>query len=241
MTEKTFKPEMLWPTPTLSIQHTGVEEMNKGLARIILEKERAIISKGMPTTVAGLEEGLTTHWLEYNVLLWDYPEVRQFRKLVLDGLHEFFKLLGDPEDPGLKISGVSCWANALRFGEALEVHHHDPAFVSAHYQVQGGADSADSDGDKKSHGSGNTVYFRPGFLDRSHGGKAAGPTSPWDADWRIDAPPVEGKLFLFPSFVRHEVRPYTGKTERISIALDVFVAKQEALIYFAPPRWYVPE
>jgi uncharacterized protein (TIGR02466 family) len=241
MTEKIIKPELLWPTPTLTIEHTDIDELNRGLARIILEKERSIIAKGMPTSVAGLEEGLTTHWLEYNVLMWDYPEIKEFRKLVLDGVQEFFKLLGNPDDPGLKISGISCWANVLRFGEALEVHHHDPSFVSAHYQVQCGDDTDPNNPSKKSGNSGHTIYFRPGFLDRSHGGKAAGQTSPWDADWRSDAAPVEGKLFFFPSYLRHEVRPYTGKTERISIAMDIFVEKQEALIYFAPPRWFVPE
>ena len=232
---------MLWPTPTLTVNHTNLAELNRGLARIILEKEREIVSRGTPTTVAGLEEGLTTHWLEYNVLLWDYPEIKEFRRMVLDGLHEFFKLVGEPGDPGFKISGISCWANVLRFGEALEVHHHDPAFVSAHYQVQCGDDSDNNDPNRKPDNSGHTVYFRPGFLDRSHGGKAAGPTSPWDADWRIDTSPVEGKFFFFPSYVRHEVRPYTGKTQRISIALDAYIEKQEALIYFSPPRWFVPE
>jgi hypothetical protein len=240
MTQKIIKPSMLWPTPTLTVEHTDSAELNRGLARIIREKERSIISKGMPTAVAGLAEGLTTHWLEYNVLLWDYPEIKEFRRRVLDGLRDFFKLLGNPDEPGLKVSGISCWANILRPGEALEVHHHDPAFVSAHYQVQCGDDAECRDA-KKSGNAGHTVYFRPGFLDRSHGGKAAGPTSPWDADWRIDAAPVEGKLFFFPSYIRHEVRPYAGKTERISIALDVFVEKQEALIFFAPPRWFVPE
>jgi hypothetical protein len=232
---------MLWPTPTLTIEQTHAAELNKGLSRIILEKEREIISRGMPTAVAGLEEGLTTHWLEYNVLLWDYPEIKEFRGLVLNGLREFFRLLGDPDEPGFKISGISCWANVLRFGEALEVHHHDPAFVSAHYQVQSGGDSDDRIRDEKKGNSGHTIYFRPGFLDRSHGGKAAGPTSLWDADWRMDAPPVEGKFFFFPSYLRHEVRPYTGTSERISIALDAYIEKQEALIYFSPPRWFVPE
>lgn len=232
---------MLWATPTLTVDYPNVAELNRGLARIILEKEREIISRGTPTTVAGLEEGITTHWLEYNVLLWDYPEIKEFRRMVLEGLHEFLKLVGQPNDPGFKVSGVSCWANVLRFGEALEVHHHDPAFVSAHYQVQSGNDSDDDVPNRKTDNSGHTVYFRPGFLDRSHGGKAAGPTSLWDVDWRIDTMPVEGKLFFFPSYVRHEVRPYTGKTQRISIALDAYIEKQEALIYFSPPRWFVPE
>ncbi|MDQ1612932.1 MAG: hypothetical protein QOG00_2863 [Pyrinomonadaceae bacterium] len=240
--ETVIKPELLWPSPTLSILHKNIGELNRGLARIILEKERAVMGTGMPTTVAGLQEGLTTHWLEYNVLDWDYPEIKEFRKMVLNGLREYFKLVGDPDDEGFEISGISCWANVLRYGESLEVHHHDPGFVSAHYQVQSGFSGDEGDAENAQRGdSGNTVYFRPGFLDRSHGGKQAGTTSPWDTDWRISAPPAEGKLFFFPSYLRHEVRPYMGQGQRISIAMDVYVKKQDALIYFGPPRWFVPQ
>src|SRR5262249_4640845 len=88
--------------------------------------------------------------------------------------------------------------------------------------------------------SGYTVYFRPGFLDRSHGGKASMAPSPWDDDWRIQSPPREGRFFFFPSFVRHEVRPYFGQTQRISIAMDVFLREQELPMYFGGARWYVP-
>jgi hypothetical protein len=242
MIEHVVKAEFLWSTPTLTVELENVKEFNQRLAQIILDKEREIISKGKPTTVAGLTEGLTTHWLEYNVLNWEYPETVKFRHFVLSGLREFLKLVGDPDDPALKISGISCWANILRYGEGLEIHHHDPAFVSMHYHVQCDSQSDDQHSRKgERENAGNTVYFRPGFFDRSHGGEAAGLTSPWDSDWRLSVKPVEGRLFFFPSYVRHEVRPNLGKNERISIALDAYVKKQEALIYFAPPRWFVPE
>jgi hypothetical protein len=223
------------------VQLKNVQELNAGLARIIFEKEREVLSKGKPTAVAGVAEGLTAHWLEYNVLNWNHPEIHEFRRLVLEGLRDAFKLVGDPDEPGMQIVGISCWANILRRGQFLEVHHHDPAFMSAHYQVQTGYDAAQpAAGAKAGSDGGQTVYFRPGFLDRSHGGKAAGQTSPWDSDWRISAEAVEGKLYFFPSYVRHEVRPYLGSTARISIAMDVFVKKQEALMYFGGPRWFIP-
>ncbi|HKX31381.1 MAG TPA: putative 2OG-Fe(II) oxygenase [Blastocatellia bacterium] len=236
-----LKPQLLWPTPTLAVELENAPELNQGLTRIILEKEREITSKGKPTKVAGVKDGLTAHWLEFNVLTWEYPEIKEFRRIVLGGLREFFKLIGDPDDPGLKVTGISCWANVLRFGEALDVHHHDPAFVSAHYTVRCGRDAkGEPVTEPNQKNGGETVYFRPGFMDRSQGGDAAAFPSPWDADWRISATPTEGKLFFFPSYVRHEVRPTLTGGERISIAMDVFVKKQEALIHFGPPRWFVP-
>jgi len=137
--EKNLKPEMFWPTPTLTIQLAGVEELNRGLARIIKEKEQEILSKTRATPVAGVKMGLTAHWLEFNVLNWDYPEIAELRRLVLEGIREMFKLVGeDPDSPGIQIAGISCWANVLRYGEFLEVHPPDPSYISAHYQVQTG-------------------------------------------------------------------------------------------------------
>lgn len=239
--EKEIIPEIMWPTPTLRVKHKGVEDFNKALAAVVKRREKEVLSRSKPTKVAGQTQGLGAHWLEYNVLNWDDPEIVQFRKMVLSGLREFFKMVGDPDDPGMKITGISCWANIVRYGDALEVHNHDPAFASAHYQVQSGyeyKDNRDQPGGLAD--SGHTVYFRPGFLDRSQGGLAAGPTSPWDHDWHRSVRPQEGSLFVFPSYVRHEVRPYLGHEERISIAMDVFIAKQQVQMFFGGPRWFIP-
>lgn len=228
-----------WPTQLLEIHHSPCEELNRELARLILEQEEKVVRRGMPTPVAGLQEGLTTHWLEYNVLKWDNWAARKLRELVLAGAREYFRRFGgDPDHPDYKIVGISCWANALRHGGALQIHHHDPGFISAHYNVQSGNDEETL---ARHSDSGHTIYYRPGFIERSHGGDQAGPTSPWDSEWFVSHPPEEGRLIFFPSYVRHEVRPYVGPTERITIAMDVYIAKQAAMMYFGGPRWYVPE
>jgi hypothetical protein len=233
------KRALWWATPIVTIEQGAAGELNAGLARIIREKEREILARGKPSRVAGVEEGLTAHWLEYNVLNWDFPECRLLRTLAMEGFRSFLAAAGRQDDPGMQVVGISCWANILRPGGGLQVHHHDPAFASAHYAVTtgqegGGPPAAATD-------SGHTVYFRPGFHDRSHGGKQNGPVSPWDDDWRISAPPRAGHMIVFPSYVRHEVRPNLGPADRISIAMDFFVRSQEALMYFGGPRWYVPK
>jgi hypothetical protein len=230
-------PGNLWPIPTVTVTLQSPERFNAALARIILNEEQRILRSTTPVTVAGVADGLTARWLSYNVLNWNYPEITEFRRLVLDGLTQWIRAVGNPNDPGLKITGISCWANVLRYGEKLSIHHHDPALVSGHYTVQSGNDDS---APSRAPDSGYTVYFRPGFMDRSHGGDAALAGSPWDADWRIETPPMPGRFFFFPSFIRHEVRPYLGSSERISIALDVFVAQQSLPIHFGGSRWFVP-
>jgi len=227
----------LWSTPTITVRLNNADPLVRSLERIILKEEAAQRGGSKSTPVAGLEAGLSTHWLKYNVLNWNYPEIAEFRAHVLRGVREFIKLVGDPDDPQLAISGISCWANILRAGESLHVHHHDPAFVSAHFQVKTGYGPDDA----IPYDAGHTIYYRPGFIDRSHGGQASAAPSPWDDDWQITTKPVEGKLFLFPSYVRHEVRPYIGSSYRISIAMDVFVKKQQLPIAFSGTRWHVPK
>lgn len=229
----------LWPIPTLTVYLNDAADFNKRLAGRILDEERKILGKTQPTEVAGITDGLSAYWLNFNVLNWDYPEVRELRRIVLEGAREWTRLVGDPDDPGMQIAGISCWANVLRFGERLTLHHHDPSFVSAHYTVQSGYE--DDDGPMGSVDAGYTVYYRPGFADRSHGGDASMAPSPWDDDWRLEKAPMSGRLFFFPSFVRHEVRPYLGKTYRISIAMDIFLKKQRLPIHFGGSRWFVPK
>jgi hypothetical protein len=213
------------------------ETFNARLAQIILEEERRILATAKPTPVAGIDDGLTAHWMNFNVLNWEYPEIRELRRIVLAGLQQYWPLLPHVGTTEMDIAGISCWANVLRYGERLTMHHHDPAFVSAHYTVQSGLDGAPA----PSVDCGATVYFRPGFAERSHGGDSSMAASLWDGDWRLETPPTPGKLMFFPSFVRHEVRPNLGPTERISIAMDVFLKRQNLAIYFAGTRWFVPK
>ena len=236
MDEPIFQRRVWWPTPIVVVELTEAARLNDALARIILEKEREVLAQATPTAVAGIDHGLTSHWLEYNVLNWEYPEIQEFAGLVLHGAKEFMTHVGAVDEHGEDaIAGISCWANVLRHGESLEIHHHDPAFVSAHYTVRSGrTQDGNGQGD-----SGNTVYYRPGFIDRSQGDSTFG--GPWDGDWRISVPPRDGRMTLFPSYVRHEVKAHLGPGERISIAMDIYTRKQRVPFYFAPPRWHVPQ
>ncbi len=235
--ENRITAQMIWPTPMLTVELADAARLNTGLAQAIVARERAVLA-GKATPVAGLADGMTAHWMEYNVLNWEEPVCVEFRTIVLRALRDYFAMLGDPDDPKFAIAGISCWANILRFGQSLEIHHHDPGFLSGHYMVQSGEPEDSLSGGR----SGYTTYFRPGFIERTMGGEKAGPTSPWDAEWHFAEPPRPGRLFFFPSYVRHEVRPNLSKTPRISIAMDVYLREQQAskMLFFAPPRWFRP-
>jgi hypothetical protein len=226
-----------WPTPSLTVEHDDLVEFNAALAALILIEERRLRSTVTGEPVAGLTHGMTTLWRKYNVLNWDYPECRTLKDMAMDGVRRFFAMVGNPEDPDFKVLGVSAWANVLRVGESLQIHHHDQAFVNAHYFVQTGQTGTDKEVILES---GHTVYYRPGFIERSHGERHSEVINPWDADWRVSLAPKPGNFLFFPGYVRHEVRPHLGHAERISIAFDFYIQRQSPLIYFGGPQWFVP-
>jgi hypothetical protein len=231
-----FSPTVWWPTPVLAVENVDSDAFNRSLADIIRQAERRFATEARPAPVAGLDDGLTIHWKDYNVLKLPHPECEQLKGMFLDALRAYFKQFCDPDHPDYKILGIASWANVLRHGDGMHIHHHDQAFVNAHYYVQAG--DIPSPSPHAEHG--HTVYYRPGFFERSHGERLGGVMNPWDVDWRVSLAPRVGHFMFFPGYVRHEVRPYLGNGERISVAFDVYVAKQEPLSYFGGPEWLVP-
>lgn len=101
--------------------------------------------------------------------------------MMLEGFREYVKSLRLADDPRMEIVRISCWANVLRCGQSLTLHHHNRAVASAHYTVTTGCENGVA---AKLPDSGHSVYYRPGFADR-HGSTAKGTVSPWDDDWAM--------------------------------------------------------
>src|SRR5687767_8328398 len=100
--------QVWWGTPILVVEPERAADLNAGLSRIILEKERDILAGKMPKAVAGVEDGLTAYWLTYNVLNWNYPECRTLQATILRGYDEFLGLIGKRGDEEYAITGISC-------------------------------------------------------------------------------------------------------------------------------------
>ncbi|WP_421994038.1 TIGR02466 family protein [Reyranella sp.] len=109
------------------------------------------------------------------------------------------------------------WANINRSGHANEFHSHPGAYWSGVYYVDDGGIAEDP-----SLG-GEIEFMDPrGALPAMNaphlgvampGGLTAGATE------RLS--PRAGRMVLFPSWLMHQVRPYRGSAERISIAFNL--------------------
>ncbi len=109
------------------------------------------------------------------------------------------------------------WANINRSGHANEFHSHPASYWSGVYYVDDGgiAEDASLGGELEFMDPRGPLpaMFAPHLAIAMAGGLSAGATE------RI--PPKAGRLVMFPSWMMHQVRPYRGTAERISIAFNL--------------------
>lgn len=116
---------------------------------------------------------------------------------------------------------VRMWANISPPGALNMSHAHPGVLWAAVYYVAMGAGPGEDVGGE--------LYFEdprfpvplmtfPGF--RAIGADGA----PQPVERRLAT--ERGDLVIFPGFVRHGVRPYTGTRERISIAMNIYVKER---------------
>jgi uncharacterized protein (TIGR02466 family) len=112
---------------------------------------------------------------------------------------------------------ANMWANVNRSGHGNEFHSHPGSFWSVVYYVDDGGIAADPalGGELEfmdPRGPGPAMYA-PHLAFAMPGGLSAGANE--------TVHPKAGRLVMFPAWVLHQVRPYRGGAERISIALNL--------------------
>ncbi len=114
---------------------------------------------------------------------------------------------------------ANMWANVNRRGDANEFHAHPGSFWSAVYYVDDGGigDDPALGGELEfmdPRGPGVAMHA-PNLAFATPGGLSIGANE--------TIPPKAGRLVMFPAWILHQVRPYRGAAERVSIALNLGV------------------
>lgn len=112
---------------------------------------------------------------------------------------------------------IRAWANVNTYGHANEFHYHPGAFWSGAYYVDDGGRLADDSlgGEFElmdPRGPGVAMYA-PSLVIKDGSANSSGST--------VQFNPRPGLIMLFPSWLQHQVRPYWGSSERISIAFNL--------------------
>ena len=196
----------LFATPIVLIDLPDAAALSADLRRTILERE-----KSHPGTEHSNLGGWQTEW---DMDRWGgAPAI----KLLAVARNSANKVTTNRQGQPVSIAWkANMWANINRTGHGNEFHSHPGSFWSAVYYVDdGGIDADPSLG-------GELEFMDP----RGPGPAMYAPNLAFgSAGLSVGANevvrPRAGRMVMFPSWVLHQVRPYRGKAERISIALNL--------------------
>ena len=199
--------EPLFATPVAFAPLPNAEAVNTALRRTILERAEA-----HPSTAHSNLGGWQSSW---DLPEWGGEEATfllSFARQLAD------KFTADRTGkPAPQDWRMNAWANINRNGHGNEFHTHPGCMWSAVYYVDdGGAAEDPSLGGEfeiqDPRGVAPAMYW-PEIVPAVPGGASMG------ASEMIN--PVAGTVMMFPSWVSHAVRPYTGAGTRISIAINL--------------------
>ena len=196
----------LFATPIVLIDLPDAASLSADLRRTILERE-----KSHPGTEHSNLGGWQSEW---DMDRWGGAAAI---KLLAVARNSANKVTTNRQGQAVSITWkANMWANINRTGHGNEFHSHPGSFWSAVYYVDdGGIDADPSLGGELEfmdpRGPGPAMYAP--HLAFGSAGLSAGANEV--------VRPRAGRMVMFPSWVLHQVRPYRGKAERISIALNL--------------------
>lgn len=197
----------LFATPVAIVDLPDAAALNAALRDTILAREAA-----SPSTAHSNLGGWQSDWdLEH----WGGPAARR----VIEAAKALAsKLTVDRAGKPVAIAWkANAWANVNRTGHANEFHTHPGCYWSASYYVDDGGIAADP-----TLGGGFEIQDPRGVAPAMYapllafavpGGRAVGASEV--------IRPRAGMLMMFPAWLSHGVRPYTGAATRISVALNL--------------------
>jgi len=208
-------------TPIVTARIPDTEGLNRELAELFLEREQAGDAYRheirIPTQIGPVFES------RFDLFDWPDPPVQQLAEAVHDVLyHVVATLNGYNETEMADIAFYyDSWFHVTREGGYQSIHYHPGASWSGIYPVRPG-DTVEGRPE-----SGQVKFYDPrgaAFMHVDPGNRRLDP--------RFTTTPVyltheESRLVIFPSWLMHEVLPYLGRTERIVVAFNAWLSRED--------------
>jgi uncharacterized protein (TIGR02466 family) len=196
----------IFATPISNYLWPNSDGLNAALAAAILERERAH---------PGIDRSNVGGWhSDTDLFEWGPDCFKELRARLLSYITELFRsVAGNAQhapSPGFRLEG---WANVLRYGQYHSLHSHPNAFWSGVYYVTG------NPAPEEAHPFSGKLEFidpRPGAsLNYTEGTTLYG---------RFLLNPTPGQMVTFPGWLQHQVHPFFGEGERVTVAFNAIVA-----------------
>jgi uncharacterized protein (TIGR02466 family) len=197
----------LFPTPVVHYEVPGSAELNAELKAVIERQQK---------TDAGTEPSNYGGWQSsWDMDKWGgMPAV----KLLAHVRNTANRVTCNRQGQSVAVTRkANMWANVNRSGDGNEFHSHPGSFWAAVYYVDDGGIAADASlggeleiMDPRAPG---VAMYAPQLAFNVPGGLSVGANEV--------VRPRAGLMVMFPAWLLHQVRPYKGSAERISIAFNL--------------------
>lgn len=202
----------MFAVPFAFARHPAQQRLNPALRRYILEHEKTGAANPRPFT----QRNASLYESHFNLFREVDPAVQELKAFCWDQLLAVIGRLNGYDLATLHRMEIfnDCWFHVTRRGGFFGIHNHPNASWSGVYCVDPGRHDA---GRKDS---GILSFVNPMISSAMH--MDAGvlnmklPYGYQVASLSLEA----GQLVLFPSWVLHDVKPYEGEGERITIAFN---------------------
>ena len=210
----------LFAVPFAFARHPGQARLNPALKSYILEREKTGAANPRPLT----QRNAAVYESDFNLFRDADPSVQELKVFCWEQLLGVVGRLNGYDLPTLKRLQIynDCWFHVTRRGGFFGLHNHPNASWSGVYCVDPGA--CDPGGKE----SGLLSFVNPMLTCAMHVDAGVArmqlPYAYQLASVRLEP----GQLVIFPSWVLHDVKPYEGPGERITIAFNCWFTLPEA-------------
>lgn len=219
--QATFKVLPGFAVPFVEVDLPNAARLNEQLRELFLQREQQGAEYRNATPTMKLEPQV--YESRFDLFHWTEPCIVSLREFCNAALFKTVSELngyGKQEMSELTLH-VDAWFHVTRPPGAFAQHNHPMASWSGVYCVDNGYDAGEAE-------SGELVFQHPAplagmFVDLG----VANIKNPWaiaPRTYRLRP----GQLVLFPSWVQHQVMPFHGKRERITVAFNVWFRKTPA-------------
>lgn len=206
--------------PFAETMNPDAVELNPRLAECLLAAEipEHAPANPVPTLKINVFES------EFNLLQWKEPAIQQLKRFLLSSVVRLVQELNGYSNEQMGQLSVSnhTWFHITRRGGYASGHNHPMASWSSVYCVDPGDEVSDNPDsgvlrfqDPRAPAG---MYLDPGNMHLNR------PYTYGSVNYRLRP----GQLVIFPSWVTHEVAPYTGARPRITIASNYWFRERRA-------------
>jgi len=209
----------LWPTTILSKRFAHHQKVNPALLDLFYQhrdKER----RSPMQAYASRDDLLNQYPL--------HTELQDLGEFISGGIYEVAKDanagLWQPDDK-VKVNITGLWFQIANNHAFHETHVHGNCSWSGVYYVRAADASKSADDHKNKQPNGITRFYGPNMENMAGGHGDYGNFYLHDSSW--DSYPQDGKLVVFPSYIKHMAFPYDGKEDRVIVSFhaQVFSSK----------------